>query len=167
MPPLCAVTQWSTRSPKSKCFIYLLWHYDITTLYLRTISVPPLCHILTFHFYTGIVPIGFTHFLFILPLPLLFSSSPRHGLTSADILDTTKSAGEMAVRLAVAEVQVVTENKDFLAQHGVDIDALESTHSANRAVARSTTTLLVKNLPATTVPDEIESMFARYGSIAG
>ena len=73
----------------------------------------------------------------------------------------------MAVRLAVAEVQVVTENKDFLAQHGVDIDALESTHSANRAVARSTTTLLVKNLPATTVPDEIESMFARYGSIAG
>ncbi len=73
----------------------------------------------------------------------------------------------MAVRLAVAEVQVVTENKDFLAQHGVDIDALESTHSANRAVARSTTTLLVKNLPATTVSDEIESMFARYGSIAG
>eukprot|EP01032_Pedospumella_encystans_P022618 gene22618-25624_t len=91
------------------------------------------------------------------------SLAEKHGLTSADILDTTKSAGEMAVRLAVAEVQVVTENKDFLAQHGVDIDALESTHSANRAVARSTTTLLVKNLPATTVPDEIESMFARYG----
>jgi len=73
----------------------------------------------------------------------------------------------MAVRLAIGEVQVVTENREFLAQHGVDIDALESTHSSNRAVARSTTTLLVKNLPATTVPDEIESMFARFGSIAG
>jgi multiple RNA-binding domain-containing protein 1 len=73
----------------------------------------------------------------------------------------------MAVRLAIGEVQVVTENREFLAQHGVDIDALESNHSSNRAVARSTTTLLIKNLPATTVPDEIESMFARYGSIAG
>jgi RNA recognition motif-containing protein len=62
---------------------------------------------------------------------------------------------------------VVMENRDYLAQHGVDIEALESTHSNQRVVTRSTTTLLVKNLPPATQPEELESMFARYGSIAG
>ena len=59
------------------------------------------------------------------------------------------------------------ENREYFALHGIDVDALESTHSSNKAVARSTTTLLVKNLPPTTVPEELESMFARFGSIAG
>lgn len=88
-------------------------------------------------------------------------------MSSADILDTTKSGGEMAVRLAIGESQIVGENRSYFASHGVDIDILESTHSTNKAAARSTTTLLVKNLPASAVPDELESMFARYGSIAG
>lgn len=91
----------------------------------------------------------------------------RHGMSSADILDTTKSGGEMAVRLAIGESQIVGENRAYFAAHGVDIDTLESTHSTNKGANRSSTTLLVKNLPATAVPDELESMFARYGSIAG
>lgn len=75
----------------------------------------------------------------------------------------------MAVRLAIGEAQVVGENRDYFALHGVDVDVLESTHSSSKAAAgaRSTTTLLVKNLPPSTVPDELESMFARFGSIAG
>lgn len=88
-------------------------------------------------------------------------------MSSADILDTTRSGGEMAVRLAIGESQIVMENRDYFAQHGVDIEALESTHSTQKATTRSTTTLLVKNLPPSSVPDELESMFARFGSIAG
>jgi multiple RNA-binding domain-containing protein 1 len=88
-------------------------------------------------------------------------------VSSADILDTAQSGGEMAVRLAIGEAQVVGENRDYFAQHGVDLDALESAHSSNKAGARSTTTLLVKNLPPSTVPEELESMFARFGSVAG
>lgn len=88
-------------------------------------------------------------------------------MSSADILDTAQSGGEMAVRLAIGEAQVVGENRDYFALHGVDVDVLESTHSSNKAGARSTTTLLVKNLPPSTVPEELESMFARFGSITG
>lgn len=98
---------------------------------------------------------------------VLFLCFYRHGVTSADILDTSRSGGEMAVRLAIGEAAVVMENREYFAQHGIDVDALESTHSTAKAGARSTTTLLVKNLPPTTVPEELESMFARFGSIAG
>ena len=39
-------------------------------------------------------------------------------MSSADILDTTKSGGEIAVRLAVGESQIVLENKEFFQNHG-------------------------------------------------
>jgi RNA recognition motif-containing protein len=63
--------------------------------------------------------------------------------------------------MAIAETQVIQENKEYFASHGVDLDALESANSKDKASERSTTTLLIKNLPPDTDPDELESMFAR------
>lgn len=67
----------------------------------------------------------------------------------------------MAVRLAVGEAQVIQENKAYFASYGIDLDALESSNSADRATKRSTTTILVKNLPPDTKPEELQDMFAK------
>lgn len=86
-------------------------------------------------------------------------------MTAADILDVTKSGGDIAVNLAIGESQVIMENKEYFALHGVDIDALESAHSSAKAQKRSSTTLLVKNLPPRADASELESMFARFGAL--
>jgi multiple RNA-binding domain-containing protein 1 len=85
----------------------------------------------------------------------------RYGVNRSDILDTAEGGGEMAVRLAIGESHVIQENRDYFAAHGVDIAALESSSSSSKAGARSTTTLLIKNLPHDCVAEELESMFNR------
>ena len=86
-------------------------------------------------------------------------------MAHTDILDTAEGGGELAVRLAIAESHVVQENKDYLAGQGVDLLALESSTSDSRGGRRSATTLLVKNLPFETVPEELEAMFSRYSFV--
>ena len=86
----------------------------------------------------------------------------RYGLKASDILNTMEeSASELAVRLALAETSIIQENREYLRQHGVDISVLESNHSNAKSNARSTTTLLVKNLPHDMIVEELESMFAK------
>jgi len=79
-------------------------------------------------------------------------------------MDTeTKSAGEIAVAVAVSENQVIQENKEFFAAHSIDLGAMESSLSSSRAAKRSSTALLVKNLRhGTADKDELENMFAKY-----
>eukprot|EP01034_Spumella_vulgaris_P027596 gene27596-34340_t len=93
------------------------------------------------------------------------SLADKYGISRSAILDTSEGGGELAVRLAIGETQVITENREYFLAHGVDISALESAHSDNRATKRSSTTILVKNLPFDLVEDEVESMFARFGTI--
>ena len=77
-------------------------------------------------------------------------------------MDTAKvSGGELAVRLAISETQILQENKEYFQAHGVDISALESSTSANKTTKRSNTTILVKNLPYDLVDSELEDMFAK------
>lgn len=92
----------------------------------------------------------------------------KYGVRSGDVLDATESAGELAVRLAVGEVQVVTENREYLLQHGVNLQALESAtaKSSRGADQRSSTTLLIKNLPHDSNEEELSGMFACFGAIS-
>ena len=90
----------------------------------------------------------------------------KYGIARADILNTSEAGGEMAVRLAIGEAHIIKENRDFFAAHGVDLSALESGGSNTRGAARSTTTLLVKNLPFDMVTEEVESMFTNFGTTA-
>lgn len=77
-------------------------------------------------------------------------------------MDTSEvSGGEMAVRLALGESFVVDQNRKFFADAGVDLSALQSSLSSSKATQRSTTTILVKNLPHGSSSEELESMFAR------
>ena len=83
-------------------------------------------------------------------------------MSRADILDTSgASAGDLAVRLAIGETQILQENREYFQAHGVDITALESMGSMTKADKRSTTTLLVKNLPHDSKEAELEDMFAK------
>lgn len=94
------------------------------------------------------------------------SLAERYGVSGSDILDRTEGGGEMAVRLAIGEAHVIQENRDYFSSHGVDLTALESHASSSKASGRSTTTLLIKNLPHDVIEGELESMFSRFGNIA-
>lgn len=84
-------------------------------------------------------------------------------MSRADIMDTSKvSGGELAVRLAISETQILQENREYFEAHGVDISALESATSTNKTIKRSNTTILVKNLPYDLVSSELEDLFAKY-----
>ncbi len=70
--------------------------------------------------------------------------------------------GELAVRLAIGETQIIQENKSYFAAHGVDITSIESNSAKSKNIERSTTTILIKNLPYDVVTSEVENMFARF-----
>lgn len=100
------------------------------------------------------------------------SLAQRMGVKRGDIMD--KEHGNMAVRLAIGETMLVKENKDFFADEGVDLNAIEGalvksgqkpTGAAAHKVERSTTVILVKNLPHTTDEEELAQMFRKHGEI--
>ncbi|TPX40967.1 hypothetical protein SeMB42_g05799 [Synchytrium endobioticum] len=81
------------------------------------------------------------------------------------ILDPTSA--DMAVRLALAETHVINETKQFLIQNDVSLDAFESGMSggAKQKKQRSDTVILVKNIPATTVEEEVGDLFEKFGTL--
>lgn len=98
------------------------------------------------------------------------SLAQRMGVKRGDIMD--KENGNMAVRLAIGETMLVKENKDFFAQEGVDLNAIEgaivktSQQAAQKQkIERSTTVILVKNLPHTTDEEELAQLFRKHGEI--
>lgn len=100
------------------------------------------------------------------------SLAERMGVKRGEIMD--KENGNMAVRLAIGETMLVKENKDFFAREGVDLNAIEGalvkkgTEAANaksKKVERSSTVILVKNLPHTTDEEELAHLFRKHGEI--
>ena len=94
------------------------------------------------------------------------SLAEKYGVSHSTILDTNEGGGEMAVRMAIGETQIIQENRAYFMSNGVDINALESKDSDTRRAKRSTTTILIKNLPNDLNTDELESMFARFGIVS-
>ena len=82
-----------------------------------------------------------------------------------DIMDHNESG--MAVRLALGETKLIEENKAYFKEHGINVD-LESLKSITSASGgkRSSTTILVKNLPYETTEEDLTKTFANYGIIA-
>ena len=72
-------------------------------------------------------------------------------------------ADGMAVRLAIGETRIIQENKSYFAEHGVDLDALESAQSSTTKSKRSGTTILVKNLPHITQLEDITKLSKSQG----
>ena len=90
---------------------------------------------------------------------------------SWQVLDVEE--GDMAVRLALGETQLIAENREYFRSEGVDIDALYSAPAKQsggppntNTATRSKTVILVKNLPAATQAAELMKLFSVGGEIA-
>lgn len=66
----------------------------------------------------------------------------------------------VAVRMALAETNLVLETRKFLIENGVQIDAF-----SQAAAERSKTVIIVKHLPAKSTSEELNELFSKYGSI--
>ncbi|OWZ05830.1 RNA-binding protein [Phytophthora megakarya] len=97
------------------------------------------------------------------------SLAERMGVKRGEIMD--KEQGNMAVRLAIGETMLVKENKDFFAREGVDLDAIEGAlvkkpnQQQAKKIERSTSVILIKNLPHTTDEEELAQLFRKHGEI--
>ena len=90
----------------------------------------------------------------------------RLGMDKGTILNVKDdlSSGNAAVRLALGETQVIEENRKYFETHGVDIEGLVSTKSdKNASGKRSSSMILVKNLPFDTSLEELSKVFIAVG----
>ncbi|XP_076587145.1 putative RNA-binding protein 19 [Chaetodon auriga] len=83
----------------------------------------------------------------------------KYNTTKSQVLDH-ESKGSVAVRMALGETQIVQETRQFLLDNAVSLDSF-----SQAAAARSTTVILVKNLPAGVTVSELEELFSPYGSL--
>ncbi|XP_061585092.1 probable RNA-binding protein 19 [Cololabis saira] len=83
----------------------------------------------------------------------------KYNTTKSQVLDH-ESKGSVAVRMALGETQIVQETRQFLLDNGVCLDSF-----SQAAAARSTTVILVKNLPAGVTVSELEELFSPHGSL--
>lgn len=97
--------------------------------------------------------------------------SSRLGIAKGSVLDVEQ--GDMAVRLALAETQLVAENSEYFLREGVDLAAgaqavVESgaKGAVNKKVERSGTCILVKNLPHATQAADLSKLFGAHGEVS-
>ncbi|KAI8974376.1 hypothetical protein BDB01DRAFT_807206 [Pilobolus umbonatus] len=84
------------------------------------------------------------------------SIADRLGVSKSEVLNP--DANNMAVRLALAETQIVTETKEFFEKHGIVLDSFGKKD-------RSDTVILVKNIPYGTTEDDLRELFGKYGEL--
>ncbi|PWA19577.1 hypothetical protein CCH79_00006971 [Gambusia affinis] len=83
----------------------------------------------------------------------------KYNTTKSQVLDHD-SKGSVAVRMALGETEIVQETRQFLLDNSVCLDSF-----SQAAAARSTTVILVKNLPAGVTTTELEELFSPHGSL--
>lgn len=79
------------------------------------------------------------------------------GVRKSEILDA--SSDNMAVRLALAETNIITDTKKYLEDHDVSLEAFTAKKT------RSNTVILVKNIPASTEEEDLLQLFTEFGTI--
>ncbi|XP_029676364.1 probable RNA-binding protein 19 [Formica exsecta] len=85
----------------------------------------------------------------------------RYNTTKEKLLEDGSNGMSAAVKLALGETQLAQDTRAFLEENGVCLDAFNQAPKK-----RSTTVILVKNLPAKTESKEFREMFAKYGELA-
>ncbi|XP_054905016.1 probable RNA-binding protein 19 [Poeciliopsis prolifica] len=83
----------------------------------------------------------------------------KYNTTKSHVLDH-ESKGSVAVRMALGETEIVQETRKFLLDNSVCLDSF-----SQAAAARSTTVILVKNLPDGVTTTELEKLFSPHGSL--
>lgn len=85
----------------------------------------------------------------------------RYNTTKEKLLEDGSNGMSAAVKLALGETQLAQDTKGFLEENGVCLDAFNEAPKK-----RSSTIILVKNLPAQTKPSKLRERFAKYGELA-
>lgn len=94
------------------------------------------------------------------------SLAETYGLNRSEILDTTESGGELAVRLAMGETHIIQANKEYFIKNNINLNILECMNNNNKKdELRSNTTILIKNLPYNLNEAELYDIFHKYGNI--
>ncbi|XP_073322755.1 probable RNA-binding protein 19 [Pagrus major] len=83
----------------------------------------------------------------------------KYNTTKSQVLDH-ESKGSVAVRMALGETQIVQETRQFLLDNSVSLDSF-----SQAAAPRSTSVILVKNLPSGVTASELEELFSPHGSL--
>ncbi|KAJ0041721.1 hypothetical protein NL108_008021, partial [Boleophthalmus pectinirostris] len=84
----------------------------------------------------------------------------KYNTTKSQVFDH-ETKGSVAVRMALGETQIVQETRQFLLDNNVCLDSF-----SQAAAPRSTSVILVKNLPAGVNVSELEELFSLYGSLS-
>jgi multiple RNA-binding domain-containing protein 1 len=79
------------------------------------------------------------------------------GVRKSEILDA--DSDNMAVRLALAETNIINETKEYLEQEGVSLEAF------TKCKKRSNNIILVKNIPSSTQESDLTDMFSKFGTL--
>ena len=83
----------------------------------------------------------------------------RFGTDKSTLL-SAETDHSLAVRMALGETQLVSETREFLEAHGVNVSLFEQGN-----VERSKTVILVKNLPFNTTSAELQTLFSPFGPL--
>ncbi|CAO3639840.1 unnamed protein product [Cunninghamella echinulata] len=84
------------------------------------------------------------------------SIADRLGIAKSELLNA--EADNVAVRLALAETQIIAETKEFFEKHGIELDNFGKKE-------RSPTVILVKNIPYSTTEEELRGLFGKFGDL--
>ena len=85
------------------------------------------------------------------------SIADRMNIDKSEILNP-ENGDNAAVKLALAETHIIQETKSYLESQGVLLSSFSSK-------ARSDTTILVKNIPYGTTPEQIRDLFQPHGEL--
>ena len=91
------------------------------------------------------------------------SIADRMNISKSDILNP--DSDNAAVKLALAETHVIQETKTYLESHGVILSSFSASSPTSNRIARSDTTILVKNIPYGTTADQIRELFEVHGEL--
>ena len=79
------------------------------------------------------------------------------GVKKSEILDS--NADNMAVRLALAETNIIAETKNYLEENGVSLEAF------TKNKAKSPFVIIVKNIPSSTEEKDLLDLFSPFGTL--
>eukprot|EP00963_Diacronema_lutheri_P014249 scaffold2858_cov659-Pavlova_lutheri.AAC.220 len=96
-------------------------------------------------------------------------AAAQQGISKSELLDP--SAGDLPVRQALAETAVIADTKRHLGLAGVNVPSLENFAAAagaggGKRAGRSTTALLLKNLPFSAGEEDILPILNKFGGVA-
>ena len=95
------------------------------------------------------------------------SIADRMNIAKADILNPDDDGSSAAVKLALAETHIIQETKSYLENEGINLSSFSSLFSGGTTrQRRSTTCLLVKNIPYGTTSTQIRELFEPHGELS-